>query len=127
ARSRPEWAAGIEDTLRWLGLDWDGPAVLQSQRFAEYRAAAEQLVDEGAAYECFCTPEEIAARTETAKAHGRSPGYDGQCRDLPPERRQAHAAEGRPRTLRFRTPDDGVSSFVDLIRGEVRVEWSTVS
>src|ERR1700731_3545489 len=57
ARSRPEWATGIEDTLRWLGLDWDGAAVHQSQRFAEYRAAAEQLVGEGAAYECFCTPE----------------------------------------------------------------------
>jgi glutamyl-tRNA synthetase len=127
ARSRSEWTTGIQDTLRWLGLDWDGNVVLQSQRFAEYRAAAEQLVDEGAAYECLCTSEEIAARTEVAKAEGRSPGYDGQCRDLSPETRETLAAAGRPRTLRFRTPDAGVSSFVDLIRGEVRVEWSSIS
>jgi glutamyl-tRNA synthetase len=125
ARSRPEWITGIQDTLRWLGLDWDGNVVLQSQRSAEYRAAAEQLLDEGAAYECFCTSEEIAARTE-ARGSGATPGYDGQCRDLSPEERQALAAEGRPRTLRFRTPDEGASSFIDLIRGEVRVEWSTI-
>jgi glutamyl-tRNA synthetase len=127
SRSRPEWITGIQDTLRWLGLDWDGNVVLQSQRFAEYRAAAEQLVDEGVAYECYCTTEEIAARNKHAKAEGRSPGYDGHCRDLSPEARTALAAEGRPRTLRFRTPDEGASSFIDLIRGEVRVEWSTIS
>ncbi|HSO94734.1 MAG TPA: glutamate--tRNA ligase [Acidimicrobiia bacterium] len=127
SRSRPEWITGIQDTLRWLGLDWDGNVVLQSQRFAEYRAAAEQLVEERAVYECFCTPEEIAARNDAAKAEGRGPGYDGHCRDLTAEDRATRAAERRPRTLRFRTPDDGASSFVDLIRGEVRVEWSTIS
>jgi glutamyl-tRNA synthetase len=127
ARSRDEWVIGIQDTLRWLGLDWDGRVVLQSQRFSEYRAAAEQLLDEGAAYECFCTPEEIATRTDAAKAAGRSPGYGGHCRDLSADERLTRAAAGRPRTLRFRTPDEGASRFVDLIRGEVRVEWSTVS
>ena len=127
ARSRPEWVTGIQDTLRWLGLDWDGTVVLQSQRFPEYRAAAEQLVDEGAAYACFCTKEEIEARTEAAKGEGHGRGYDGHCRDLSAETRLALAAEGRPRTLRFRTPDEGASSFIDLIRGEVRVEWSSVS
>lgn len=126
ARSRPEWITGIQATLRWLGLDWDGEAVRQSQRFAEYRAAAEQLVDEDVAYACFCTSEEIAARTEAAKGEGRGPGYDGQCRDLTHEARDALAAEGRPRTIRFRTPDSGSSSFIDLIRDEVRVEWSTI-
>jgi glutamyl-tRNA synthetase len=127
ARSRDEWVVGIQDTLRWLGLDWDSPVVLQSQRFSEYRAAAEQLLDEGAAYECFCTPEEIEARTEVSKAAGASPGYDGHCRELTPDERRSQAAAGRPRTLRFRTPDEGSSHFIDLIRGEVRVEWSTVS
>lgn len=125
ARSRPEWVTGIQDTLRWLGLDWDGNAVLQSQRSAQYRAAAEQLLDEGAAYECFCTSEEIGART-AARGSGANPGYDGHCRDLSPEDRRALAGEGRPRTLRVRTPDEGASSFIDLIRGEVRVEWSTI-
>ena len=127
ARTRDEWVTGVEDMLRWLGTDWDGGVVRQGQRFAEYRAAAEQLLDEGAAYECFCTAEEIAARNDAARAAGRSPGYDGHCRDLSSTERASVAAEGRPRSLRFRTPDEGTSSFVDLVRGEVRVEWATIS
>jgi glutamyl-tRNA synthetase len=125
-RSKEAWAIGIEETLRWLGLDWDEGPIHQSQRTAEYIAAADQLLADGHAYECSCTPEELDARNEAAKAAGRAPGYDGHCRDLTAEERAARAAEGRPRTIRFRTPSDGVSSFLDAIRGEVRVEWSTV-
>lgn len=127
SRSRTEWITGIVEALGWLGVDWDGNVVRQSQRFSEYRAAAEQLLDEGSAYECFCTPEEIAARNEAARAAGGSPGYDGRCRDLSSAERTARAREGRPRTLRFRTPDTGASSFVDLVRGEVRVDWATIA
>jgi len=126
ARSRDEWVVGIEDTMRWLGLDWDEGPVLQSQRFAEYRAAADELLETGRVYECFCTPEEMEERTERARAERRPPGYDGHCRDLSDGERRVLAAEGKPRTLRFRTPDDGISSFIDEIRGEVRVEWSTI-
>jgi len=126
SRSEDAWAIGIEDTLGWLGLDWDEPVVRQSQRFAEYRAAAAQLLDEGRAYECYCTAEEIAARNDAAVAAGRSPGYDGRCRELGDADREALAAEGRPRTLRLRTPDTGASTFLDLVRGEVRVEWATI-
>jgi glutamyl-tRNA synthetase len=126
ARSRPEWVEGIQDTLRWLGLDWDEGPVLQSDRFDRYHAAADRLVAEGCAYECYCTEEEVRARNEAARTAGRPPGYDGHCRDLDAEQRAALAAEGRPRSLRFRTPDDGTSTFVDLIRGEVSVEWATI-
>jgi glutamyl-tRNA synthetase len=117
---------GIQDTLRWLGLDWDEGPVLQSSRFERYQAAADQLVAEGRAYECYCTEEEVQARSEAARAAGRPPGYDGHCRDLDAEQRAALAAEGHPRSLRFRTPDDGTSTFFDLIRGEVSVEWATI-
>ncbi|HEV2310992.1 MAG TPA: glutamate--tRNA ligase [Acidimicrobiia bacterium] len=127
SRSGETSAAGIEDTLHWLGLEWDEPVVRQSQRFAEYRAAAAQLLDEGRAYACYCTPEEIKGRNDAAVAAGRSPGYDGHCRDLSEAEQRRLAAEGRPRTLRFRTPDAGASAFIDLIRGEVRVEWATVA
>jgi glutamyl-tRNA synthetase len=127
ARSRDEWVVGIQDSLRWLGLDWDEGPVLQSERFAEYRAAADQLLETGRVYECFCTPEELEARNAAAQKEGRQPGYDGHCRDLSPEQRAALATEGRPRTLRFRTPDEGASSFIDEIRGEVRVEWSAIT
>ncbi len=126
ARSKDEWVVGIQDTLRWLGLDWDEGPVLQSDRFAEYLAAAADLLERGLAYECFCTPEEIKERNDAAMADGRSPGYDGRCRDLGDEERAAFAAEGRSRSLRFRTPDEGTSRFVDEIRGEVTVEWASV-
>jgi glutamyl-tRNA synthetase len=126
ARSRPEWIQGIQDALAWLGLDWDDGPILQSTRFDRYRAAADRLLAAGRAYECYCTEEEVRARNDAARAAGRAPGYDGHCRDLDPGQRAALAAEGRPRSLRFRTPDDGTSTFDDLIRGEISVEWSTI-
>jgi glutamyl-tRNA synthetase len=126
-RSRQDWCEGIQTTLQWLGLDWDEGPYFQSARFDRHLEAAQQLLASGAAYECFCTEEEINARYEARKARGPAdPGYDGHCRDLTAEQRAALAAEGRPRSIRFRTPDDGVSSFTDLIRGEVTVPWSTI-
>src|SRR3954452_12651527 len=127
ARSRGEWILGIQDTLRWLGLDWDEGPFLQSDRLDLYAAAAGRLLQSGRAYECYCTPEEVKARSDAAMKAGRPPGYDGRCRDLTPEQREAFTAEGRPRSVRFRTPDTGVSSFTDLVRGDVSVEWSTVA
>ena len=126
ARSRPEWVRGIRDALTWLDVDWDDGPILQSARFDRYRAAADRLLAEGLAYECYCTEEEVRERNDAARAAGRAPGYDGHCRDLDPERRAALAAEGRPRSLRFRTPDEGTSTFEDLIRGEISVEWATI-
>jgi glutamyl-tRNA synthetase len=126
ARSREGWVVGIQDTLRWLGLDWDVGPVLQSWRFDVYLAAADRLLAQGDAYECYCTEDEVRERNDAAAAEGRPPGYDGRCRTLTPDERVALAAEGRPRTIRFRTPDEGVSTFTDLIRGEVQVEWSLI-
>ena len=126
ARSREEWVTGIQDSLRWLGLDWDEGPLLQSERRDAYLEAAGNLLTNGDAYECYCTPEELEARNEAARAAGRTPGYDGHCRDLTSEQRAAMAAEGRPRSVRFRTPDEGRSTFTDAIRGEVSVEWSSI-
>jgi glutamyl-tRNA synthetase len=126
ARSRAEWVVGIQDTLQWLGIDWDEGPILQSSRFDRYLATADRLLASGHAYECYCTEDEVKSRNDAAIATGRPPGYDGTCRDLTVEERVARAAEGRPRTVRFRTPDDGASVFTDLIRGEVRVEWSLI-
>jgi glutamyl-tRNA synthetase len=126
-RSRRDWTEGIQTTLQWLGLDWDEGPYLQSARFDRHLEAARQLLASGAAYECFCTEQEINARYEARKARGPAdPGYDGHCRHLTAEQRAARAAEGRPRSIRFRTPDEGVSSFTDVIRGEVTVPWSTI-
>jgi glutamyl-tRNA synthetase len=127
SRTREEWIDAIGETLSWLGVDWDEAPVRQSTRSGEYLAAAEQLLASGHAYETFETPEELEAINEERKAAKLPPGYDGRGRDLTPEQRAALAAEGRPRTIRFRTPDTGTSSFADLIRGPVSVEWSTIS
>jgi glutamyl-Q tRNA(Asp) synthetase len=87
ARSRPEFVVGIEEDLRWLGLDWDEPPVIQSQRTAAYSAALEKLRALGLVYACFCTRADIAQ--SLAAPHGHIATYSGTCRALPddPERR----------------------------------------
>src|SRR3954447_22813143 len=127
ARSTSEAVEQIQSVLHWLGLEWDEGPFLQSHRFDAYLQAAQRLVDQGDAYECFCTEDEVRTRNEDAMRDGRPPGYDGRCRELSAEDRAARAAEGRPRSVRFRTPDEGRSIFTDAVRGEVAVEWSTVS
>jgi glutamyl-tRNA synthetase len=125
-RSTTEAVDQIQHVLRWLGLEWDEGPVLQSHRFDLYLAAADRMLESGQAYECFCTEDEVRARNDEALRAGRTPGYDGRCRDLTAAERAARAAEGRPRSIRFRTPDEGRSSFTDVVRGEVSVAWSTV-
>ena len=111
-RSRPELIDIIFRSLEWLGLDWDGTPVHQSERGAMHLAAVEQLLAAGAAYWCSCTPDEVRGRAE---ARGGTPGYDGFCseRGLGP---------GAGHVVRFRVPDEGVTSFDDLIRGTVTFE-----
>jgi glutamyl-tRNA synthetase len=127
SRTSEEAVAGIVQILGWLGLDWDEGPVRQSARQPEHQAAVARLVAQGEAYECWCTADELAARNAEAAAQHRAPGYDGHCRDLADDQRAAYSAEGRSSVVRFRTPDDGVSSFHDLIRGDVSVEWRLIS
>ncbi|MSY23891.1 MAG: glutamate--tRNA ligase, partial [Actinobacteria bacterium] len=89
-RVTDEYIAAAIDTLRWLGLDWDeGPEVggpngpyLQSQRLDIYAKWAETFLDNGDAYRCYCSTEELEARRESQRAANLAPGYDGKCRDL---------------------------------------------
>jgi glutamyl-tRNA synthetase len=111
-RSRPELIDVIFRTVEWLGLDWDGTPVHQSQRGDAYRAAVEQLLAAGSAYWCDCTPDEVKARAE---ARGGTPGYDGHCRE-----RALGPGDGR--VVRFRVPDVGTTEFDDVIRGHVAFE-----
>jgi glutamyl-Q tRNA(Asp) synthetase len=86
-RSRPEFVQGIFEDLEWLGLDWDQPVLVQSERAITYDEALERLRREGLVYPCFCTRSDIAAALEAP--HGSSAHYPGTCRALPddPERR----------------------------------------
>ncbi|MBA2771634.1 MAG: tRNA glutamyl-Q(34) synthetase GluQRS, partial [Sphingomonas sp.] len=80
-RSRPEFVAWIEADLRWLGLEWDGEPLVQSQRSRVYAEALEQLRHIGVIYPCFCTRSDIAAALSAP--HGATAHYPGTCRGLP--------------------------------------------
>ncbi|MEZ5116221.1 MAG: glutamate--tRNA ligase [Candidatus Nanopelagicales bacterium] len=124
ARDTEESYEALVRALRWLGLDWDeGPEVggpygpyRQSQRLDIYADVVARLREAGYAYPCYCSPEELEERRERARAEGRTPGYDGHCRELTGEERAALEAEGRAPAIRFRMPDRD-SSWDDLVRG----------
>ncbi len=110
-RNRLEFAEGIERAMRWLEMDWDEGPFFQSQRGLLYEAAIDKLLADGLAYACDCTP-------AAAQARGGPPGYDGFCRD-----RGLEAGIGR--VVRFRTPREGTTTVVDLVRG--RPEFANVT
>jgi glutamyl-tRNA synthetase len=111
-RSRPELIDVIFRALEWLGLDWDGAPVHQSDRLDLYHDAVSRLLGAGHAYYCDCTPDDVKARAE---ARGGKPGYDGHCRDR-------GLGPGENRVVRFRTPDEGTTAFEDVIRGPISFE-----
>lgn len=126
-RSTEESAQQIVRSLRWLGLDWDeGPEkggkygpYFQSKRWDIYKKEAERLLQEGKAYYCYCTPEELEEKREEARKAGKPPRYDGHCRNLTAEERAKYEAEGRKPTIRLKVPQEGQTVVHDLIRGEV--------
>ncbi|MEL3948631.1 MULTISPECIES: glutamate--tRNA ligase [Streptomyces] len=134
ARDSEESYEQLLDSMRWLGFDWDeGPEIggphapyRQSQRMDIYRDIAAKLLDGGYAYPCYCTTEELDARREAARAAGKPSGYDGHCRDLTAEQKQAYEAEGRSHIVRFRMPDEA-TTFTDLVRGEITVQAENVT
>jgi glutamyl-tRNA synthetase len=112
ARNRPEWTDGILSALDWIGIErgsYEGP-YFQSSYAAEHTAAATRLYGEGRAYYCDCTRDDVIARTGNPHT-----GYDGFCRERGLE-------PGPGRALRFRTPDDGETVVVDLVRGKPTFE-----
>ncbi len=115
-RSSSELVENVLASLRWLGLDWDGEIVFQADNLDAHHEAAMQLLAEGKAYWCDCTAEQVQAR---AKERGGPPGYDAFCADRGLARSDATA-------LRFRVPDEGTTSFSDLIRGDVSFENRTI-
>ncbi|NLG86886.1 MAG: glutamate--tRNA ligase [Firmicutes bacterium] len=117
----------IISSLKWLGLDWDeGPEIggeygpyFQSQRLHLYEEKAQELIDKGLAYLCYCTPEELEAKREEARRQGKAPRYDGHCRNLTDQDRVRLAAEGRQPVVRLKVPAEGETVVDDIIRGRV--------
>ena len=117
-RSTPEAVAAIIDGLSWLGLDWDGEIVHQFARASRHAEVARQLLAAGRAYYCYCTPAELEAMREKARAEKRSVRYDGTWRDRDP----ATAPAGIAPVIRLRAPQQGATTIRDLVQGDVTVE-----
>jgi glutamyl-tRNA synthetase len=131
-RSKEEYAEVLCDCMLWLGLDWDeGPAFQnvpakgeygpyrQSERIDIYRREANRLLQEGKAYKCFCSKEELDAERERAAAEKRPPRYSRKCRNLTPE--QIAAKGDAPFAIRFKVME-GVTEVHDLLQGVVRTD-----
>jgi glutamyl-tRNA synthetase len=116
-RSTPEAVSAIIDGLDWLGLTWDGEIVHQFERASRHAEIARQLLAAGRAYYCYCTPAELEAMRERARAEKRSVRYDGTWRDRDP----SEAPRGVPPTIRLKAPQQGSTTIHDHVQGEVTV------
>ena len=127
-RSTRESEAAILRDLRWLGLDWDegpdagGPCgpYRQSERLHLYASYANELLNSGAAYYCFCSIAQLDADRHAAVAAGRPSLYAGTCRTLSSEQAHARISAGERPAIRFRVPDHRDVVFTDVVRGDVR-------
>ena len=116
-RSTDEAVQAIYSGMEWLELDWDGEAISQYARRDRHNQVAQELLNTGHAYRCYCTPEELTEMRKTAKAEGRSWRYDGRWRDRDP----SEAPLDVDPVIRLKAPLDGETRLIDLIQGEVTV------
>lgn len=117
-RSTQEAIDAIFRSLKWLGLNWDGEAVLQSLRADLHVSLAKKLVEEGRAYYCYCTPEELEKMRNDAKDRGLSPRYNGFWRDRDP----SLAPKDVKPVIRLKAPLEGETVVEDIVQGRVIVE-----
>jgi glutamyl-tRNA synthetase len=133
-RFDPNAESELIQGLHWLGIQWDeGPDLggpygpyRQSERVDHYQARARELIDAGHAYYCFCSVERLAQIRQAQQRSKKPPHYDGQCRRLPPDEARARAAAGEPHVVRFKSPKDGTTTAVDLLRGPITVDNATI-
>jgi len=112
-RSTEEYIDTIIEGMKWLGLDWDEGPYRQTDRFSIYKSYTDKLLQEGKAYYCYCSSEELEKRREEALAQGKSPKYDGRCRHV------KEPVMDRIPAVRFMMPQEGETAVDDLIRGKV--------
>jgi len=112
-RSTDEATEVILDGLSWLGLDWDGEPIFQASRQDKHIQAAEQLIQQGDAYRCYCSKDELDSMREAQRTAGQKPMYDGRCRH------RADQPDDQPYVIRFRSPDEGDTIVNDLVLGHV--------
>jgi glutamyl-tRNA synthetase len=124
----------LYDGMHWMGLEWDeGPDVggpyspyRQSERKEIYQEYANQLIESGHAYYCFCTSERLEQVRQEQQKNKVQPHYDGTCRTLDPLEASARVAAGERHVIRFKTPQEGSTTVVDGIRGSITVQNSSI-
>ncbi len=117
-RSTPESTKSIINGLKWLGIDWDGEVVFQSERAGRHIEVAKKLLEMGKAYYCYATPEELTQMREEQKQKGLPQKYDRRWRDKSPD----DAPSGIPPVVRIKAPLNGKMIVDDLIQGRVEVD-----
>lgn len=133
-RSTRESEENIKASLKWLGLNWDegidvgGPngPYRQTERLDIYKKAVQKLLDEGKAYYCYCTQDELKASRDKQIAEGKTPVYDDHCRHLTAEQIAQYKAEGRKPVIRLKVRKTGVFAVDDMVRGHVEFQASGV-
>lgn len=119
-RSTPEAVQAILDGMAWLGLTADEGPFYQMQRIDRYREVIAELLEQGKAYWCYSSPEEVDAMRQAAKARGDKPRYDGTWRPEPGKTLPA-IPEGRKPVVRFKNPSNGVTQWDDLVKGTIAI------
>ena len=133
-RSTKESEENIKDSLKWLGMNWDegidvgGPhgPYRQTERLDLYKKEVQRLLDEGKAYYCYCSAEELEKSRKAQLDAGKTPIYDEHCRHLTEEEKAKYEAEGRKPVVRLKVRKDGVFAFDDMVRGHVEFQASGV-
>jgi len=128
-RSADKFIDQIYEDLRWLGLTWDeGPDIggsfqpyRQSERLEIYHQYAQQLLEAGNAYHCFCTQEELEQMRQQSLQKGETIKYDRRCLHLTEQEKQAYLDQGRKPAIRFKVPEQQIR-FTDLVKGELLFE-----
>jgi len=134
ARSTPESEAVILDAMRWLNIQWtEGPDIggphgpyRQSERQAIYRGYANQLVEQGDAFPCFCSNERLDEMRATQRAEGKTTRYDGLCQHIDPAAATKRVEAGEAHVIRLVVPTEGTFSFSDALRGTIEIPWHQI-
>ncbi|WP_160009052.1 glutamate--tRNA ligase [Rhizobium sp. 18055] len=133
-RSTPEFETKVLDALKWCGLTWsEGPDIggpygpyRQSDRKDMYQPYAQQLLDKGHAFRCFCTPERLTEMREGQRTSGKPPKYDGLCLKYSADEVSAKMAAGEGSVIRMKIPTEGSCDFTDGVYGDVSIPWDSV-
>jgi len=124
-RSAESVTESILESLRWMGLKWDGDMIIQSRRRDRHKAFCFRLWEMKRAYPCFCTLETLRRKREIAEKNSGDTRYDGTCRGLEEEEVRKRIQNGESHVLRFRVPE-GETVFQDRVRERVQVSHDTL-